>query len=60
VENGNILSIFIPNVPLQGTFRMGEGHQAQTQNQTHMTKYISSKDNTLSEQICVPLSKTYS
>jgi hypothetical protein len=60
VENDNIWSIFIPYVPLQGTFWMGEGHQAQMQNQIHITKYISNNDNTLSEQICITPSKTYS
>jgi len=60
VENSNSLSILNLNVPFQGTFKMGEGLQAQMQNQRHMTKYISTKDNTLCEQIYTFLSKTYS
>lgn len=58
MENGNILSILNLNVPFQGTFKMGEELQAQMQNQSDMTKYISTNDNTLCEQIYITLSKT--
>jgi hypothetical protein len=48
--DGGIFHIHISRVPLEGICRMGPRFQEETQNQSHMTKYICSKDNTAFEE----------